>query len=124
MRTLKYNGEFWYEDTTALWARVLTWVFWMGGPSGNRTPISLFGHFVTFYDWGMDVRTPEGRLVVSWLGLSRDIRWRSKPAEVYISKDGTPGRAHIWIVGASREIINLANKHKGKRRVFRNWENG
>jgi hypothetical protein len=97
MKTLKYNGEYWYTDERSLWKRVRQWVIWVGGwekangkgwqftiDYGNRkglmnpTPISLFGHAITFYGWGWQIHLWKmGYFVCTKSGM-------------YISSDGTP----------------------------------
>lgn len=116
MRTLKFNGEFWYEDRTPLLERIATWIIWIGGwrvfrerpVFGRRklsylTPISLLGHRVTFFDWGAQVRVPSGdHLVVVWRSGHIDTPY------VYVSADGTPSRAHTWLYGAPGAIERAA----------------
>ena len=69
-------------------------------PDGTRagpTPISLFGHRITFYGWGWQVnfwRHPYQYFV--WSGYRK-----GQPARIYISHDGTPPRPNergirIW----------------------------
>lgn len=97
MRTLKYNGERWYVDERSLWKRCRQWLVWIGGwekangagwqftlDLGNRkklmnpTPISLFGHAVTFFGWGGRIRLlHKGSLTWSESGI-------------YVSQRGTP----------------------------------
>jgi len=108
MKTLRWNGERWYVDTRSLWKRVRQWVIWVGGwerangagwqftagRSGGRTvwmtptPVSLFGHRITLFGHWFDLDVPSGRLVVN-------LRQR----HAYISRDGTPNRAHHWLWG-------------------------
>jgi hypothetical protein len=97
MRTLKYNGERWYVDERSLWKRVRQWVIWIGGwekangkgwqfliDYGNKkslmspTPISLFGHRITCYGWGWQIRIRRGCYLVS------------SKSGVYVSSDGAP----------------------------------
>lgn len=122
MITLKWNGEYWYEDRTPLLSRIATWLIWIGGTQTSPTPISVFGHRVTFYGWGANVRFPSGDLlVISWCGLDPKRWWRSKPASVYVSPNGTPDRAHTWLVGAPREVREAAALKAGRRAAMRNW---
>ena len=66
-------------------------------PDGTRagpTPISLFGHRLTFYGWGWQVRLFRSYFV--WSGYRK-----GQPARIYISRDGTPPRPNergirIW----------------------------
>jgi hypothetical protein len=110
MKTIRFNGEFWYEDTRSLAKRVAEWIVWVGGWSTFRkfslgfrlrhlTPVSIVGHRTTFYGHWFDVKTPEGVLVVN-------LRERY----AFISRDGTPGRAHLWLYGAPREIREAAER--------------
>jgi hypothetical protein len=105
METYHYNGEFWYRDRRSLPGRLRRWLIWVGGweqPDGRGgaswrfsipwtpeqrirlapTPVSLFGHRVTFYGWGGNLRLPTGDYLV-WSRCDR--AWR-----VYLSPDGTP----------------------------------
>lgn len=62
-------------------------ILWIGGPSlRNPTPVTVC-RFLTFYGWGLDCRLPGTILVWSWRG----------DRGVYLSKDGTPGRATWWL---------------------------
>lgn len=122
MITLKWNGEYWYEDRTPLWNRIASWLLWIGGTRQSPTPVSILGHRVTVYDWGASARLPNGdSLVVSWCGVARERRWRSEPAEMYISPNGTPGKAHTWFIGAPRDVRELATSRAGRRAVGGTW---
>ncbi len=123
MRTLKFNGEYWYEDYTPIWSRIATWVVWVGGSRRHPTPVSLLGHRVTFYEWGANVRLPGGDLlVVSWCGVDPRHWWRTKPVSVYISRDGTPASAHTWLIGDPPELRLASTKPpSGSRRAFGAW---
>lgn len=120
MKTLKWNGEYWYEDHTPLWNRIATWMLWVGGTWPDPAPVSIFGHRVTYYGWGLRMRLPGGDLLVmSWCGVDRARWFRSKPESVYISPNGTPDHAHTWFVGAPREVREEASKRVSARhRVF------
>lgn len=122
MRTIKFNGEFWYEDCTPLLARLATWLIWVGGGSlRSPAPVSLLGHRVTFFGWGAQLRLPGGDLLtVSWPGVDPKLAWRSKPAAIYVSRDGTPQNAHIWLVGEPHEVREAVRK-VGRRRASGNW---
>jgi hypothetical protein len=126
MQTLKFNGEFWYEDRTALWSRIATWLVWVGGGKsmGGLTPISLLGHRVTIQRWGAYLRLPNGdQVVVSWCGVDPSKWWRTRPVSLYVSPDGTPGNAHTWFIGAPREV-RKAVERTGARRPFGSWVPG
>jgi hypothetical protein len=101
MKTLKFNGEQWYIDERSRWKRVRQWIIWVGGwelangkgwrfsvktPYGDKirmgpTPVSLFGHRITFYGWGWDIKIPR----YGWLVWSRE-------SGLYVSSNGTPPR--------------------------------
>lgn len=115
MITYRNNGENWYRDSRSIWKRVRQWFIWVGGwelanGSGwklkhdwgwaSPTPISIFGHWATFYSWGTQFRW--GR---SWLVYS-------KHSGTYVSKDGTPSGAHIWITGTPWAIEKQAELNK------------
>jgi hypothetical protein len=116
MKTYHWNGEYWYKRDWSLLKRIRTWLIWIGGweiangagwklfrKTGNHwrlcdpTPISLFGHRFTYYGWGWHLRTHLGYLTYSRAG-------RPKPI-MYLSPDGTPGRATIWYLNPPHEII-------------------
>lgn len=97
MRTMKWNGECWYIDDRSLWKRVRQWLIWIGGwekangqgwaftiDYGNKTalvaptPISLFGHAITFFSWGWQVRFWKRCYLVC------------SDSGIYVSSDGTP----------------------------------
>jgi hypothetical protein len=119
MRTISFNGEFWYEDSTPLLKRIAKWFVWVGGWKiwlgsrgseynrlENLAPISLLGHRATYYGWGFDVRVKGGHLVVVF---KRDNSGKVGGIErAYISRDGTPSEAHVWIHGAPMEIRRAA----------------
>jgi hypothetical protein len=90
--------------------RLRRWVIWFGGwelanGEGWRfeygpTPVSLFGHFITFYGGGwVDVRVGRGTLVVFFPGSHR----RSVPGcHAYWSPNGTPGHERARLVLGNR----------------------
>jgi hypothetical protein len=65
-------------------------------------PISLLGHRITFYNWGMNIRTSEGYFCITWD--------KNQGRKCYISYDGTPSNAHIWYWGVPRDILKVARK--------------
>lgn len=116
MKTLRFNGEYWYEDERPMWKRIQEWICWVGGwkthssggwPLRRRlslqllTPISLIGHRVTLYGHWFDVKLPIGVLVVN-------VRDRY----AFISRNGTPGAAHTWLYGAPHDIRNAARERR------------
>lgn len=126
MKVLKWNGEYWYVDARPVWERILSWVVWVGGWKVWRemrrfrpeklhldtlAPISVLGHRLTWYGWGFDVKTPEGVLVV----VMKKVGWGIERA--YVSRDGTPGGAHVWIVGAPPEVLHAAVRRKAAQPV-------
>ena len=110
MKTLRWNGERWYVDSRSLWKRVRQWVIWIGGwerANGagwqfsikhpyrrvgriwmGPTPVSLLGHRVTFFSHWFDFRIRSGVVVVNF-----------RERHAYVSRDGTPNRAHHWLWG-------------------------
>lgn len=105
MRTWHFNGEQWYCDERSRWERLRQWLIWVGGwelvnGKGWRftipcakpgkpnhrlfmrpTPVSIFGHRFTWFDWGWDLKLP-GRWYMVW---SREHGW-------FVSKNGVPPR--------------------------------
>lgn len=119
MRTLHYNGEYWYERTDGVAMRILDWLVWSGpvyaflrrSPGAPRslrdaiadpTPVSLFGHRVTFQWFGVDVRTPWGFLCVH--------RDRDGRRYAYVSRDATPQGARLWLHGAPSHIERIVRR--------------
>jgi hypothetical protein len=102
MLTYRWNGERWCRDDMPIWKRVARWVVWLGGWDAHGrlafrygfSPVSVLGHRVTYYGHWADIRTPLGILVVNW---------RDKHA--YISRDGTPDSAHVWLHGAPGDVV-------------------
>lgn len=101
MRTYHWNGEYWYRNDASLLRRALTWLVWLGGWGvfgGWRvfsTPIALFGHRLTFYGWGEQLRIGGGYLVFSRCGGARKLYW---------STDGTPSGAVVWFAGVPYDV--------------------
>jgi hypothetical protein len=116
MSAHRFNGECWYEDE-GLPRRALKWVAWFGGweahspkrewslrrrslrerlKPGMITPVSLFGHRITFFGWGWQLRLRGGYLV------------RGSEGRVYFSPDGTPHSATIWFKGAPEDVEKAA----------------
>jgi hypothetical protein len=118
MKTYHHNSEYWYECNWSLFHRVRHWVIWIGGwekangkgwelfrKYGRRwrlvdpTPVSLFGHRVTFLGHGGHIRLPRTYLVWSRAG---------HPLCIYLSPDGTTARATTWIYNAPHEVKSKA----------------
>lgn len=117
MITWHHNGEYWYEQDRTIVQRIVRWLIWIGGWGAHSSqrmrrrltwdhlaPISAFGHRVTFYGWGYQVKTPWGILV-----------WSKRSGQIYISNDGTPNTAHIWIKGPPAEVKLSADNWKRER---------
>jgi hypothetical protein len=113
MKTYHWNGERWYLRDWSIFHRIRDWFVWVGGwetangkgwrlfiPCGNRrimmspTPVSLFGHRITFYGWGWNIRTRTGWLVYT----------RRPERSLYHSTDGTPRGATVWYIGTPYDI--------------------
>lgn len=132
LKTLKWNGEYWYEDNRTVWKRLRQWAIWIGGwevqteqltagawtlwRGKEPTPVALLGHRVTWYGHWFQARTPWGVLVVRF---ARDERGRMKREieSAYISHNGTPGGAHVWIVGADHHVLDAINRRRRMRAV-------
>ena len=117
MKTYHWNHEEnrWYMRDWNLFHHLRHWFVWVGGwekangagwnffyrgANGKRrllspTPISLFGHRITFYGWGWQIRVGKRWLVASKAG---------HPLQVYLSPDGTPSGATSWWYGTPHEI--------------------
>jgi hypothetical protein len=116
MRLHRWNGEFWYADDRSTAKRMATWVLWPGGwgtfktwPMRKRlhphywTPVSLLGHRVTFFGWGIQARMCGGCWVMAWDGEGRRLYW---------SPDGTPSSATVWVYGTPPEVTFAAGEHR------------
>ena len=70
------------------------WLVWCGGGSWGYTPTSFFGHRITFYGWGMDVKWFGWWFTFGWFSGHRGGRafW------IHKSRNGTPAQA-VWEVG-------------------------
>lgn len=106
MKTYNFNGEGWYLDDRTLFKRIRQWFIWIGGwelanGKGWRftydpNPISIFGHWLTTYGWGLNFKIPSGWFVIVWN--------KHMGRCIYISKNATPDKAHCWIYGTPDEI--------------------
>lgn len=113
MKTYVYNGECWHIDDRPIWARIRRWVVNIGlrelkngrlSNEGQLTPTSFFGHRLTIHSHWLDVKTPWGWLVVA---LERSPTGKVLPSidHAFISHNGTPGCAHIWLKGAPPALV-------------------
>ena len=109
MKTIQFNGEYWYEEDRSVVGRIARWVLWPGGwetfrswPLRERikpdkwTPLSLLGHRITFYGWG----------VQAW-------RWTltfGEEKQLYRSVNGTPWAADKWLMGAPPQVRHAAKQ--------------
>ena len=113
MKAYKFNGVTWYIDDRPLWSRIRRWVACVGlrelkngGLSweGEITPLSLFGHRITFFGHWFQAQTPWGWLIVKFARTETG-RMTRHLEEVFISHNGTPGCAHTWLVGTPPAIV-------------------
>ena len=126
MRTYHWNGEFWYRRDWSLFHRIRNWFIWIGGwekANGegweifhktfqgwriwDPTPISLFGHRVTFFGNWWQMRTHLGYLTVSRV-------------HAYISRDGTTSTATIFYWGAPPDIVRQVQERESDE-AFKRW---
>jgi len=122
MKTYRWNGEYWYHDKRNWLKRARQWLIWLGGwekanGAGWRvfwsykrklkppTPVSLFGHRITWYGWGGQIRLGRG-----WLVYAR--RPSAEGRRLYISKDGTPGGAFVWYIGVPADVVSDAETQR------------
>lgn len=137
MKTIKWNGEYWYVDRRSAWLRLRTWLIWVGGwesspadkphqwrfrteghpPPRYRlgpTPVSVAGHRVTFFGWGLQVRLRHAYLVWEW----NPYRWHGQRwGRCYVSPNGTPRLATHWLWGYSDTLLRHAHQRGGVRDV-------
>lgn len=138
MKIYRWNGEYWYCDRRSLWKTIRQWIAWFGGwekangegwqfrsrsyARGWRWhdpyPLSLFGHRVTFFGPWLNIKLPGGYLV-----------WRWKPSKAlnspyaYISWDGTPNKAHVWLLNPPKEIQDAVARHEAEMDQLRaRWD--
>lgn len=145
MKTIRHNGEYWYEDRRSLWLRLRNWVIWIGGweRTDHKTgkhewrpvtrwsdpfPLSLLGRCVTFFPFGVDVRLR--RTHFHW-------HYRKSPGSygplgmgyAYCSRDGTPRSADHWLWGWERsgewsEIRRSVQAQEAEREAREKWLTG
>lgn len=126
MKTIRFNGEEWYEDRRSLPKRIRQWcVKFLGWELPDRTdgaydtrwqfranwcrfgwrdpfPIVFFGHRISLFDSWIDVRL--GWRHFHW-GFRREPSVMYGPYGIgyaYLSRDGTPHSAHHWLWGAEK----------------------
>lgn len=142
MRTIHWNGENWYERDWSIAHRIRHWVIWIGGwekANGegwhilrknphpllypgwrghiqSPTPWSLFGHRFTHYGWGWNLRI--GRDYLTYVKRQRYCDGRTLTTHrLYLSPDGTPGQAHVWLLGWPHEVEVAARQRSTVRNV-------
>lgn len=130
MRLHRFNGEHWYVDERPVWRRVLRWAFWPGGwetfspkrpwrrpgdagwslrerlTLDKLSPMSLFGHRITYYGWGIQWDSRWGY----WVAV-----WQPGPLHIYLSANGTPSEAHVWLVRPPWDVTHAAGEHERER---------
>jgi hypothetical protein len=126
VKTISFNGEFWYEDNTPLLQRLATWCIWIGGRQrwdrllgrhvwqsrawqglghavSGLMPIALFGHRVSIHSHHARVRFGGDYICVTWRSGSASV-----VPYAYISRDGTPQSAHTWLLNPPRALARAA----------------
>lgn len=133
MITYHHNGECWYKRNWSIFHWIRNWFIWVGGwekangkgwqfrieySSGNKgwmspTPIAMFGHriviFNFFHPW-VDIRLKRFRGILVF-----NMR---KKLKCYISKDGTPSAAHIWLWNTPSEVKEEARIEREKKEEY------
>lgn len=124
MKTYFFNGEGWYCNDRSLFQRIRTWLIWVGGwelangkgwrlfldmPGGKKhlmspCPVSIFGHWCTFYGWGLNIKLNRGWFVWVFRGYDE--------GRIYLSDDATPGGAYHWIKGTPQNILNAVEERQ------------
>jgi hypothetical protein len=106
MLTRHWNGEYWYENRATLAQRIKKWFWWQ--PLKDDTPISLFGHRITFQWFGVDLCTRRwGYFCIRWREREPDPK---KLRAIYISPNATPWAATDWYYGAPYGVRQAAEK--------------
>lgn len=115
MKIYRWNDEYWYQDKRNWLRRIRQWFIWVGGwekANGagwqligthsqslkSPAPIAILGHRAVWYSWGWNIRLGRG-----WLVYTRK-KYADGGRQLYISKDGTPGRAFVWYIGAPSDV--------------------
>ena len=108
MKTVHFNGEYWYENNLSLLERVKKWFLWQPNRKEGilETPISLFGHRITFQPFGVDVSLP-----TRYLCIHRDMP-AGKVWRVYLSPNGTPWAATAWLYNPKTEVAIMAKNRE------------
>jgi hypothetical protein len=116
---LRFAGRHGYGEAMrrlnpdSLLMRAFRWVVWFGGwerphlmrwrEGGPRfqfrnqhgwrspNPVSILGHTATCYGWGLTIRPP-------WVRNTLTFHWR-RQRYAYLSPDGTPSSATLWLFG-------------------------
>lgn len=135
MRTLRHNGEEWYEDRRSMPKRIRQWfVKFLGWERPDRTdgaydtrwdfsrwrdpfPIMFFGHRVSLFNSWIDIRI--GWRHFHW-SFRRDPQVSYGPygtGYAYLSRDGTSHNAHHWLWGAEKSYLyhDIAKQLKTSR---------
>lgn len=124
MKTKVWNGEYWYIDERPLLMRVRHWVIRIGGWERNPkrkaksewrivrrsgldkrlriedpTPVSLFGHLLTFQWFGVSWRRRKDYVCWNW---RQTMGQRPGKGYAYVSRNATPWAAHYWLWGWHR----------------------
>lgn len=107
MKTWHYNGEYWYEKNKTLLARIKEWVWWQ--PFKRDTPISLFGHRITFQHFGVQIETPWRERFCLNRERTREGKWRWY---AYLSVDCTPSGATTWLFNPPGEVAEMAKNEE------------
>lgn len=114
MKTYMFNGECWYIDDRPIWARIRRWIVSIGlremrngrlSNEGPITPLSFLGHRLTIHGYWFNAKTPWGWLVVRFERHPVTNKVLPSIESVYISHNGTPGGAHVWLKGAPNELV-------------------
>lgn len=123
MRTLRWNGKTWYVDNRSLAKRIRRWFFWIGGweranSAGwdfrrddgslrDPTPMSFFGHKITYFGGWLQVHLRGRYFVWNWRIPAHGPDpngdgWARGKGYAYLSRNGTPSGAHYWLWGVER----------------------
>lgn len=103
MRIYRHNGEQWCIDDRSGWRRVSNWLLWR--PNASWSFFSVLGHTVTYFGHWAQLRVgDDGWLVVNW-----------REEYAYVSRNGTPVNAHIWLWGAPSDVSTAAEKNEMAR---------
>lgn len=142
MRTINYNGEYWYADSRSSLRRIVEWIVWLGGlgtwryindrhePLAARirhrwrqglAPVSLLGHRLTYYSWGASMRINGTLLTVVWRSGCPS---GSALPYAYLSHDGTPQNAHAWLLNPPAKLVAEAREREHRRRVAQDRREG